>query len=198
MAGINTISDAVNQTAVPLPNSPILEIPGSELEEGEDVDLAAAVHMSLVTYYMENHVRKSSSITARNPSKQPKVRRIQEDVSSDIRQPAFAIAGKTQPEQNPHTEPKNLRTAANTYAEAKADKQDQTPRISPPLSKYPSWRSGAPLKVDSEDKTPVLSMATLSTSSLLLGAWSERPKRLVELENDENPAQVHEKKVRSH
>jgi hypothetical protein len=177
LPAISTSSDAVNQTNIALPDSAVSETPSSGLEEDDDAELTATLHKSVLTYFAEKGAENPH-----NASEEPMVQGIQ----------------KTQPEQNPHTEPKHVLTAANTDAQAKVDEQDQASRTLPSPSSSPSWRSGAPSPVDSEVTTPPLSVAAPYTSPYLLNAWPGSSKRPLELEDDENPAQVHEKKARSH
>jgi hypothetical protein len=64
------------------------------------------------------------------------------------------------------------------------------------LSETP-WKSGPPSPADSEVTTPPLSLTSSSTPPSLLSPKSGSSKRPIELEDDENPARLHEKKARS-
>jgi hypothetical protein len=55
----------------------------------------------------ENSLKSSSSMIVHNASEQPLPQRIEENGSSDTGQLVLAIAGKTQPEQKPHTDQKH-------------------------------------------------------------------------------------------
>jgi hypothetical protein len=193
LPSISTSSDAINQTNIALPDSAVSETPSSGIEEDDDAELTATLHKSVLTYFAEKGAENPH-----NASEEPMVQGIQGNVSSDVGQPALAIAGKTQPEQNPHTEPKHVLTATNTDAQTKVDEQDRASRTLPSPSSSPSWRSGAPSPVDSEVTTPPLSVAAPYPSPYLLYASPGSSKRPLELEDDENPAPVHEKKARSH
>lgn len=190
---ISTSGDAVKQTNIALPDSAVSQTPSSGLEEGDDAELTATLHKSVLTYFAEKGAENSH-----NASEEPTVQGIQENVSSNVGQLALAISGKTQPEQNPHTEPEHVLTAAKTDPQAKVDEQDQASRTLPSPSSSLSWRYGAPSPVDSEVTTSPLSVAAPYTSPYLLNAWPGSSKRPLELEDDGNLAPVHEKKARSH
>lgn len=193
LPAINTSSDAVNQINIALPDSADSETPSSRLEEDDDAELTATLHKSVLTYFAENGAEN-----LHNASEEPMVQGIQGNISSDVGQLTLAIAGKTQPEQNPNTEPKHVLIGANTDAQAKVDEQDQASKTLPSPSSSPSWRSGAPSPVDSEVTTPPLRVAGPYTFPYLLNTSPGGSKRPLELEDDENPAPVHEKKARSH
>ena len=193
LPAISTSSDAAKQTNIALPDSAVSESPSLGFEEDDDAELTATLHKSALTYFAEKCAEN-----LHNASKESMVQGIQENFSSDVGQLAFSIAGKTHSEQNPHTEPKNVLTAANTDAQAKVDEQVQASRTLPSPSNSPSWRSGAPSPVDSEVTMPPLSMTAPYTSPHLLNTWLGSSKRPIELEDDEDPAPVYEKKARSH
>lgn len=188
-----TSNDTVNQRNIALPHSPVSETTSSRLEEDEAAELRATLHKSVLTYFAERGPHNPH-----NASEEPMVQGIQGNTSSDVGQLALAIAGKTQPRQNPYTEPKHVLTAANTDARPKVDEQDRLSITSPSPSSSPSRRSGAPSPVDSEVTTPPWSMAAPCTSSYLLNVSPGSSKRPLEVEDDDDTARVHEKKARSH
>lgn len=133
MPAISASSDAVNQTNIAFPDSAVSETPSSGLEEDDDAELTATLHKSVLTYFAEKGAENPH-----NASEELMVQGIQGNVSSDVGQLALAIAGKTQPEQNPHTALKHVLAATNTGAQAKVDEQDQASRTLPSPSSSPS------------------------------------------------------------
>lgn len=129
LPAISTMNDTVNQATIALSDSAFLEAPGSELEdEGEVMELAVAIHESVLTYVAEksaeNSRKQSSSMIAHRVSQQATSQRIHENGLSDAGQLALAITEKTQPEQNPYTKPQHVITTANSNAQAKIGEQD--------------------------------------------------------------------------
>ncbi|KAE8448451.1 hypothetical protein EG329_009516 [Mollisiaceae sp. DMI_Dod_QoI] len=138
------------------------------------------------------HSPKSSSPTSiDNASEQSMFQKIRHKVS----QLELAIAGKAQPEQNPHMELEHVLTA-NADALAKVDEQ-RTSKISPSHPSSPSSRSDTPSPLDSKVTTTPLSTVTPSPSPSSLEALSGSSKRPIESEDDENLSPVH-KKARTH
>jgi hypothetical protein len=185
----STSSDPVNKTKIAISDYAASETPSSRLEEYDDAESTATCHESILTYFAEKRAEN-----LHHACQEPMDQKIYGSVSSDSGQLALTIAGKTQPEQNRHTKPKHVLTAANTDAQAKFVES----RTLPSPSRSPSWRSRAPSPVDSEVTTPPLSVAALYSSPYSLNPSPGSSKRPLELEDDENQAPIQEKKARSH
>jgi hypothetical protein len=110
----STSSDPAYKTKIAISDYIASETPSSRLEEYDNTELTAICHESILTYFAEKGAEN-----LHHASQEPIDQKIYRSVSSDSGQLALTIAGKTQPEQNRHTKPKHVLTAANTDAQAK-------------------------------------------------------------------------------